>query len=117
MIYGKEESQRLAQLRAAILVHEGNTASGTPIFEVRTAVKAFGCRSGKGDSRWGVILDRNLSDGCLGVCLDYVLGVNTGTDLELMKLPGFLTERYSYLREEERVMLISDAYVRLKEAK
>lgn len=115
MIYGKEESKKLAQERAAVLVHESNTAAGTPIFVVRVVVGTFGYRSGKGDSRWGVTLDRCFSDGCDGVLLEYVLGVNTGSDLDITKLIEFLSKRYLYLPIEQREMLISDAYIRLKE--
>jgi hypothetical protein len=116
MIYYKEECEKLVSCRATILVHDTYTENSTPILAVRTVSGMAGLKSGR-DSKWYVVFDTPVSNGCDGTSPNYILGVNTGDSLDISPLVDFIHKRHAYPSMQERIMLISDARVRLKEAR
>jgi hypothetical protein len=116
MIYCKEECKQLVSAKAAVLVLDTHMENGAPVFVTRRVTGMGGCKYGR-DSKWFVALDKNFDDGCAGAYPGNILGVNTGEMLDISPLVDFVHKRYSFLPMQERLMLISDARVRLKEAK
>jgi hypothetical protein len=116
MIYYKEECKRLVSSKAAILLLDDYTENGTPVFVTRKVTGMSGGKCGP-NSEWCVGFDKALSDGCIHVVPKFILGVNTGDTLDISPLTDFLHKKHSYLPIQERLMLIGDARVRLKDAK
>jgi hypothetical protein len=116
MIYYREECKILVSAKAAVLLLDTYTELGTPVFTIRRVTGMYGCRRGR-DSEWYVMLDKELSDGCVSISPRFVLGVSTGDTLDISPLSDFLHKAHSYLPIQERLMLLSDARVRLKDAK
>lgn len=116
MIYGKEECKRLAVSKAAVLVLDTYAENGTPVVVTRRVIGCGAIRSGRA-SNWYVKFDKVLQDGCDGACFPLLLGGNTGDSLDITNLVRYINSNYSYLPYHERQMLISDAKLRLKEAR
>jgi len=68
-IYNKEESQRLAEVKAKVLVRD--IVDGERVRVLRTVTGVCNSRSGK-TSYWGVTIDKPLSDGCTGIGLGFI---------------------------------------------
>ena len=115
MIHYKEECKRLVSTKAAILLLDTYTENGTPVFVTRKVTGMSGVKCGP-NSEWCVSFDK-LSDGCNGAAPKFILGINTGDMLDISPLTDFLHKKHSYLPIQERLMLIGDARVRLKDAK
>jgi hypothetical protein len=116
MIYYKEECKNLVSQKAAVLVLDTYTENGTPLLVIRKVTGMGGAKRGR-DSAWFVKLDRAFDDGCTGVYPEYILGYNTGDMLDISRLSDFLHKKHSYLPIQERLMLLGDARVRLRDAK
>ena len=116
MIYYKEECKQLVSAKAAVLVLDTHMENGAPVFVTRRVTGMGGHSRGR-DSEWFVSFDRPVSDNCSGTVPRFILGVNTGDMLDVSPLVDFVHKRYSFLPMQERLMLIGDARVRLKEAK
>ncbi|MDR1646035.1 MAG: hypothetical protein LBS05_09510 [Tannerellaceae bacterium] len=116
MIYYKEGCKELASAGAAILLLDGHMENGTPIFVTRKVVGTHGVKFGR-DSKWVVKLDSPLSDDATGLYPAFILGINMGDGMDITPLVDLVHKKYSFLSIQERMMLISDARVRLKEAK
>lgn len=69
MIFNKEISKALARNRATVSVIDNGE------LVERVAVKAFGSRAGR-FSYWGIIFDKPLSDGSVGVTYDFIKAVS-----------------------------------------
>ena len=102
--------------KAAVLVLDTHMENGAPVFVTRR-VTGMGGHKRDRDSEWFIGFDSPISDNCTGTIPKYILGVNTGNMLDISPLVDFVHKRYSFLPMQERLMLISDARVRLKEAK
>lgn len=74
MIYNKEICQELTRRKATIAVQDGVKEDGTPNIVKRIVTKAFGSRSGRGDSYWGVQFNEPIENGCTGVCFKFIKG-------------------------------------------
>jgi hypothetical protein len=116
MIYYKEECRHLVSRKAVVLVLDAYTENGTPILVIRKVTGMGGAKRGR-DSSWYVTLDKSFDDGSTGVYPGNILGVNTGESLDISPLSDFLHKKHSYLPIQERLMLLSDARVRLMHAK
>ena len=116
MIYYREECKRLVCCKASVLLLDEHMENGTPIFVTRKVVGANGIKHGR-DSKWCVNFDKPLSDDCTGSVPNYILGVNSGDTMDITPLVDFVHRKYPFLPIQERLMLISDARVRLKASK
>ena len=116
MICHKEECKRLVSSRAMVLLLDGYTENGTPVFVIRKVTGMSGCSRGH-SSEWYVDFDKALTNNCTGATPGCILGVNTGDSLDISPLMDFLHRKHSYLPVQERLMLASDARVRLRDAK
>ena len=111
----KEQCETLVKAGAIILVREGFTEGGIPVYVTRKVTGCFGVKRGR-DSEWGVTVDSPFEDGADGVVYNLILGVNVGGKVEAKGLHcdvEICTHRFS---SEEREMILSDAMARLKMA-
>ncbi len=72
MIRYKEESKQLVANKSLVLVNDEETLTGNDSNLVwRRAVKTFASRCGR-SSIWGVVFDKPLSDGTIGVAYNLI---------------------------------------------
>lgn len=111
----KEQCEALVKAGAIILVRDGFTEGGIPVYVTRKVTGCFGVKRGR-DSEWGVTVDRPLEDGADGVVYNLILGVNVGGKVEAKGLQCDAEIYTRHFSNEEREMILSDAMARLKMA-
>ena len=77
----KEQCEALVKAGAIILVREGFTEGGIPVYVTRKVTGCFGVKRGR-DSEWGATMDSPFEDGADGVVYNMILGVNVVGKLE-----------------------------------
>lgn len=111
----KEQCEALVKAGAIILVRDGFTEGGIPVYVTRKVTGCFGVKCGR-DSEWGVTVDRPFKDGADGVVYNLILGVNVGDKVEVKGLQCDAEIYTRHFSNEEREMILSDAMARLKMA-
>ncbi len=111
----KEECEALVKAGAIILVRDGFTEGGIPVYVTRKVTGCFGVKRGR-DSEWGVRVDRPFEDDVDGVIYNLILGVNVGGKVEAKGLYCDAEICTRHFSNEEREMILSDAMARLKMA-
>lgn len=111
----KEQCEALVKAGAIILVRDGFTEGGIPVYVTRKVTGCFGVKRGR-DSEWGVTVDRPFEDGADGVVYTLILGVNVGGKVEAKGLQCDAEIYTRHFSNEEREMILSDAMARLRMA-
>lgn len=109
----KKQCEALVKAGAIILVRDGFTESGVPVYVTRKVTGCFGVKRGR-DSEWGVVVDCPFEDGGDGVVYDLILGTKIGDSIEMGGLYRDVEVYTRRLPDEERQMVLSDAVARLK---
>lgn len=110
----KTQCEALVESGAIILVCDGFGENGTPIYVTRKVTGCYGVKCGR-DSMWEVEVDKAFSDGATGVSYRMIKGVNVN---EKISYEGLMNDmiRYDHITPERKLMIISDAKVRLRMA-
>ena len=111
----KTQCEALVESGAIILVRDGFTKKGIPVYVTRKVTGCFGVKRGR-DSEWGVTVDRPFEDGADGVAYNMILGINIGGEVETRGLYRDIEIYTRHFSDEERKMILSDAETRLKMA-
>ncbi len=111
----KEQCEALVKAGAIILVRDGFTEGGIPVYVTRKVTGCFGVKRGR-DSEWGVMVDRPFEDGADGVVYNLILGVNVGSKVKTKGLHCDVEICARHFSNEEQKMILSDAETRLKMA-
>lgn len=111
----KEQCEALVKAGATILVRDGFTKNGLPVYVTRKVTGCYGIKRGR-DSEWGVMMDRPFEDGADGVSYRLILGTNIDGKVDLGGLYNDMKICIRQLSDEERTMILSDAETRLKMA-
>lgn len=111
----KEQCEALVKAGAIILVRDGFTEKGVPVYVTRKVTGCYGIKHGR-NSIWGVCVNQPFADGADGVSYELILGINIDGKVVLMRL-YYDVEVYSrLLTTEQKLMVLSDAETRLKMA-
>lgn len=107
----KTQCEALVESGAIILVCDGFGENGTPIYVTRKVTGCYGVKCGR-DSMWEVTADKAFSDGATGVSYRMIKGANVNGKISYEGLMNDMI-RYDHITPERKVMIISDARVRL----
>lgn len=109
----KEQCEALAKVGAIILVRDGFTQKGVPVYVTRKVTGCYGIKHGR-NSVWGVEVDRLFADGANGVAYGMILGTNIDGEVKLSGLHYDVEIYGRLLTAEQQMMVLSDAETRLK---
>lgn len=109
----KEECEALVKAGAIILVRDGFTEKGIPVYVTRKVTGCYGTKCSR-SSKWGVTVDRLFEDGADGLSYELILGVNIGGEVEVRGLRRDVEKCAWRFSDEELEMVLSDAMARLK---
>lgn len=111
----KEQCEALAKVGAIILVRDGFTPKGVPVYATRRVTGCYGTKYGR-NSVWGVKVDRLFADGANGVAYGMILGTNIDGEVRFSGLHHDVEIYGRLLTVEQKMMVLSDAETRLKMA-
>lgn len=111
----KTQCEALVESGAIILVRDGFTKKGIPVYVTRKVTGCYGIKRGR-NSEWGVTVDRPFGDGADGVAYNIILGTNVDGEVEMRGLYRDIEIYTRHFSDEEQKMILSDAETRLKMA-
>ena len=111
----KTQCEALVESGAIILVRDGFTKKGIPVYVTRKVTGCYGIKRGR-NSEWGVTVDRPFGDGADGVAYNMILGTNVDGEVEMRGLYRDIEIYTRHFSDEEQKMILSDAETRLKMA-
>lgn len=115
MKYYKEQCEALTEAGAFILLRDGFTENGTPIYVTRKTIGCYGIKYGRG-SEWGIFIDKALCNGAKRVPFKLIKGWNINGHVVVFGLISDMERFASSLTPDQVDMIVSDAQTRLKMA-
>lgn len=111
----KSECEILMKRDAVVLLRDGFTENGTPIYVVRKVIGLYGKKFGRG-SEWGIRIDHPLRNGAERVLFKSIKGWNIDGNVFTPGLVSDMDRFAPSLKPTHIGMIVSDARARLRMA-